>query len=106
MTVPDDPQHMEEALERLRRAVADARRVGRVGTALRIVFFLTWLYILWSCHDGCSETSWFLVGVYPLLVVYYLVVRKRAMRRILSEMPEYQDALARQQKRRDERHPE
>jgi hypothetical protein len=106
MTVPDDPQHMEEALERLRRVEADLTRAARVGTALQIVFFLTWAYILWSCHDGCSETSWFLGGVYPVLVVYYLVVRKRAKGRILAEMPEYQEALARQQKKRDQRHPE
>src|SRR4051812_15407446 len=99
MTIPHDPQHMEEALERLRRAEADSRRAARVGTALQIVFFLTWAYILWSCHDGCSETSWFLVGVYPVLVLYYLVVRKRAKGRILSEMPEYQEALAREKER-------
>jgi hypothetical protein len=100
MTVPYDPQHMEELVERLRRAEAAARRAERVGTALRIVFFLTWLYILSSCRDGCSENSWFLVAVYPVLVVYYLIVRKRAMRRILSEMPEYQEALAEQQRER------
>jgi uncharacterized membrane protein (DUF106 family) len=35
-------------------------------------------------------------------VVYYLIVRKRALRRILSEMPEYQEALAQQQKERNE----
>jgi len=97
---------MEELVERLRRAEAGARRAGMVGTALRLVFFLTWLYILWSCHDGCSERSWFLVAVYPVLVLYYLIVRKRAMRRILSEMPEYQEVLAQQQKERDERHTE
>ena len=93
MTIPHDPQQMEELVERLRRAEAASIRAGRVGTAFRIVLFLTWLYILMSCRHGCSETSWLLVAVYPVLVVYYLIVRKRAMRRILSEMPEYQEAL-------------
>jgi len=106
MTVPHDPQHMEELAERLRRAEAAAKRAERVGRALQLVFFLTWLYILWSCHDGCSESRWFLVGAYPLLVVFYLIERRRAMRRILSEMPEYQEALAQQQKERNERRAE
>jgi hypothetical protein len=35
------------------------------------------------------------------MVVFYLIVRKRALRRILSEMPEYQEALAEQQKERN-----
>jgi hypothetical protein len=101
MTGPDNPNKTEELLESLRRSEAAVRRAGRGGMALRIVFFLTWLYILWSCRDGCSELSWFLVAVYPVLVVYYLIVRKRAIRRILSEIPGYQEALAEQQKKRD-----
>jgi hypothetical protein len=101
MTVPYDPPQMEELVERWRRAKAAARRAEVVGIALRMVFLLTWLYILWSCRDGCSENSWALVAVYPVLVVYYLIVRKRALRRILSEMPEYQEALAQQQKERN-----
>jgi hypothetical protein len=92
---------MEELVERLRHAEAAARRAEKVGTALRIVFFLTWLYILFSCRDGCSENSWFLVAAYPVMVVFYLIARKRALRRILSEMPEYQEALAQQQKERN-----
>jgi hypothetical protein len=35
------------------------------------------------------------------MVVYYLIVRKRAMRRILSETPEYQEALAEQERERN-----
>ena len=101
MSAQDNPPNIEELYERLQRSEAAVRRAGRGGMALRIVFFLTWLYILWSCRDGCSETSWFLVAVYPVLVVYYLIVRKRAIRRILSEIPGYQEALAEKQKERE-----
>ncbi len=101
MTASHEPPNMEELVERLRHAQAAARRGEKVGIALRTVFFLTWLYLLWSCRDGCSESSWFLVAVYPILVVYYFIERRRALRRILSEMPEYQEALAKQQKERD-----
>jgi hypothetical protein len=94
VSAQDDPPNIEELYERLQRAETAARRAGWVGAALRIVFFVIWISILWSCRDGCSESAWFLVGVYPVAVVYYLIVRRRAMRRILSEMPEYQEALA------------
>jgi hypothetical protein len=101
VSAQDNPPNIEELYERLRRAEAAARRAGWVGTALRIVFFVIWLSILWSCRDGCSENAWFLVGVYPLFVAYYLVERRRAFRRILSEMPEYQEALALAEKQKE-----
>jgi len=60
VSAQDNPPKIEELYERLQRAEAAARRAGRGGIALRIVFFLTWVYVLWSCRDGCSELSWFL----------------------------------------------
>jgi hypothetical protein len=86
MTAPESPNKIEEALVRLRRAEAAMNRTEKVGKALRIAFFAIWLYLLWSCRDGCSENSWFLVGAYPLFVLLYMVKRRRATRRILSEL--------------------
>jgi hypothetical protein len=101
VSAQDNQPNIEELYERLQRAKTAARRAEWVGIALRIVFFVTWLSILWSCRDGCSENAWFLVGVYPVAVVYYLIVRRRAYRRILSEMPEYQEALALAEKQKE-----
>lgn len=101
MTAPQNPRELQESLERLRSAEAALRRSEKIATALHIVFFVTWLSILWSCRNGCSESSWFLVAVYPVILVFYLIDRRRIKRRILSEMPEYQEALAEQQKERD-----
>ena len=101
MTSPEDPGALQEALDKFRRSEAALRRSEKVAMALHIVFFVVWIYILWSCRGGCSESRWFLVAVYPVLVILYLIERRRITRRILSKTPEYQEALGEQQKERD-----
>jgi hypothetical protein len=70
------------------------RRSEKVGRALHMVFFGIWIYILWSCRGGCSESRWFLVGIYPVLVILYVIERRRITKRILSEIPGYQQSPA------------
>jgi phosphatidylglycerophosphate synthase len=101
MTAPHNPSDTEDLLEKARRAEVAARRADKRATALQIVFFVAWLYFLWSCRGGCSAADWLFIGAYPALVVFYLIVRRRAKRRILSQLPEYQEALAEAKKERD-----
>jgi hypothetical protein len=100
MTAPHNPPDTEDFLEKARRVQVAVRRQKKRARALQIVFFVAWLYFLWSCRGGCSAADWFFIGAYPALVVFYLIVRRRALRRILSQ-PEYQEALAEAKKERD-----
>jgi hypothetical protein len=81
----DQSEQVKGLLEQARRAEARIRAADIVLRLIGIAFFVGFIYGIWSCRDGCSSLSWFCLGLYPVVMVFYLVRRRQIGRQLESE---------------------
>jgi hypothetical protein len=76
-----EQQHVNQLVEKARKAEVNIRRANAVLILLAIAFSGAFVFDAWSCRDDCSSFSWFYLFLYPAAVVFYFVRQRQRRRR-------------------------
>lgn len=68
-----DPKDINDAMPVPPQVEQRRRRLITVTILIELAFFAVYLFVAWSCGDGCSSSTWFVVGLYSIAVVFHLV---------------------------------